>query len=248
MTQPQPPGDDRQHYRQPYPPPGAYAHQPPPPNWGPPSPQKPPAIQDEIRRALATTRGKIIALALVVAAIVTIVVVAVVGSKVAFADSGESYDLGHGVHVTVSPPDGWKAQSVSTSTGSHVLLTSEDSPLDADEALSAALDIIDGESADVAVNAVVVTSDLCSDNEPDYLETQGYSRAGDWMITPAIPGRKSDYRTMMNLAVRTAQSCSGYTLGAIGASGTKTGTPSTAATDLVSQIADGQIITNIEIK
>lgn len=245
-----PPGD-RQPQQPSYPPTGAYARQQPP-NWGPPQPpqqpQKPTKIQDELRRALSTTRGKLIASALVVAAIATIVVVVVVGSKVAFGDSGESYDLGHGVHVTVSPPDGWQAQSVSTGTGSHVLLTSEDSPLDADEALSAALDIIDGESADVAVTAVVVTSDQCSDNEPDYLETQGYSRAGDWMITPALPGRKGDYRTMMSLAARTAQSCSGYTVGAIAASGTKTGTPSTAATDLVSRIADGQIITGLEIK
>ena len=182
------------------------------------------------------------------AAIVTIVVVAIAGSKVAFADSGESYDLGHGVHITIEAPNGWEVDSGTDGSTRHLILQREGNPVSSDEAFQGVSEIADGNAADVAVDAVVITADQCSDHEPDALESQAFARQGAWMVTPAVPGRTDDYRTLLRLAVRTAESCSGYTPGVVAASGTKTGTPSTAATDLVSKIADGQIITGLEIK
>lgn len=244
MNQP-PPGD--RHQQQQYPPPGQYAQQPP--NWRPPGPpQKPPQIQDQIKRALATTRGKIIAIALVVAAITTIVVVAVVGSKVAFGDSGESYDLGHGVHITLDTPDGWKAATTTDDKGRGIVLQREGDPVSVDDAFTAVAKVNNDVSPDVALDVVIIRASECSDLEPDALESQGYSRRGAWMVTPSLPGRVDDYRSLTRSASRSSESCSGYTPIVVGMSGTETGTPSTAATDIVGQITDGEIITSVEIK
>ena len=250
MTQPSP-GDDRRYQQQPpLPPTGAYAQQPPP-NWGPQppgQPQKPPKIQDQLRRGLATTRGKLIAIALVVAAIVTTTVVAVVGSKVAFADDSQAFDLGEGVHITVSVPDGWKAELTSNSDREFVVMQPEDTTLSASDARAGSSDLVNDNPPQFDITAVILQVASCSERAANSLEEDGLSRRGAWMVSEALPSKVDDYRMRIRTAFRTGESCSGYTVGAAGIEGDRTGEAGTAATDLVSQIADDQIITNIEIK
>lgn len=179
------------------------------------------------------------------AAIVTITVVAVVGSKVAFAD--DIYPIGDGVEVSVDVPDGWKALTAIDPQKSLILVPeSEQRP--GNEISQSVNELLDGDTDGIdstqPLVAVLVTSFPC-DRARSELGDDGV-RVDDWIESRTVSRSTGDFEYRTRVALHAPASCEGWSWGATAIDASVDSTPGTAGTDIVEQIARGKVVTRTE--